>query len=172
MIALRNGIFYAGRALVSAAPLATLRLVASARVFSRAEEPGDGPAMKRFALLFCLVAVALMLPGCPIYGDDSACSLDSDCPNSYLCDDVTGLCRPSATVLCDSPSQCASSETCGRDGLCHAGDCSWASIGCIAGYECGSESGRFECVRSGSNGGNGGAGGQGAGGAGGAGGSI
>ena len=172
MTELRNGIFYVERTLVSAAPLATLRMVASALVFAR-RGPGDGPAMKRFALLFCLFAVALMLPGCPIYGDDSACSRDSDCPNSYLCDDVTGLCRPSATVLCDSPSQCASSETCGRDGLCHAGDCSWASIGCIVGYECSSQSGKFECVRPGGSGGNGGAGGQGTeSGGGGAGGSI
>lgn len=159
MTELRNGIFYAGHALVSGAPLATLGLVASARVFRAPRSLREGPAMKRFAFPSCLLLVALMLPGCPIYGDDSACARDADCPHSYLCDDVTGLCRPSATLLCNDPNECASSETCGRDGLCHAGDCSWENIGCIVGYECSTRAGKFECVRAGS--GSGGAGGQG-----------
>lgn len=159
MPALRDGIFYAWRTLVSAAPLANLRSVASSLI-SRAEFPGDGPAMKRFAPLFCLLAVALMLPGCPIYGDDTACSRDSDCPSSYLCEDLTGTCRPSVTVLCDAPIDCAPSETCGRDGLCHSGDCSWPETGCIVGYVCSTRSGTFACVPAGSEGGAGGQGGE------------
>ena len=111
-----------------------------------------------------LLAVSLMLPGCPIYGDDTACNRDSDCPNTYLCDDVTGLCRPSATVVCNRPSDCAASETCGRDGLCHAGDCSWDDIGCIVGYVCSVRNREFACVAEGSFGGTGGQGGESAGG--------
>jgi hypothetical protein len=112
--------------------------------------------MKHLAPLVSLLAIALMVPGCPIYGDEG-CFQDSDCPDSYLCDNVTGLCSPSVTVVCSGPAQCSVSETCGMDGLCHAGDCSWQGIGCIAGYECSGESGSFRCVRSdGSTGGAGG----------------
>ena len=114
--------------------------------------------MKRFALLVSSLAVALMVPGCPIYEEDEACARDSDCPSNYSCDGLTGLCSPNSTLVCSVPSECAPSETCGRNGLCHAGDCSWPAIGCIAGYHCSSASGVFRCVA-----GNGGSGGQGSG---------
>lgn len=114
--------------------------------------------MKRFALLVCSLAAALTVPGCPIYGDDEACTRDADCPDNYSCDGLTGLCSPNATVVCNVPSDCGPSETCGHDGLCHVGDCSWADIGCIAGYQCASPSGVFRCIAG--SGANGGAGGQ------------
>jgi hypothetical protein len=116
--------------------------------------------MKRFALLVCLLAVALMVPGCPIYGSDDGCYQDSDCPGGYLCDGLTGLCSPSVAVVCSTPAECGASETCGRDGLCHAGDCSWPKIGCIAGLECSGASGMFRCVEGTSGGGAGGQGGE------------
>jgi hypothetical protein len=131
--------------------------------------------MKRFALLVCSLAVALMVPGCPIYGEDEGCSRDSDCPDGYSCDGLTGLCSPTSTVVCDAPSDCGPSETCGRDGFCHFGDCSWAATGCVAGYHCDSSGGTYRCAAG--NAANGGAGGQssgesGAGGTGAAGGAI
>jgi hypothetical protein len=115
--------------------------------------------MKRFALLVSSLAVALIVPGCPIYDDDEGCVRDSDCPETYSCDTLTRLCSPSSTLICNVPGDCAPSETCGRDGICHAGDCSWPATGCIAGYHCSSSSGVFRCV-AGSSSGNGGAGGQ------------
>jgi hypothetical protein len=115
--------------------------------------------MKRFALLVCSLAVALMVPGCPIYDEEEGCSRDSDCPTGYSCDGLTGLCSPNSTLVCSVPSECAPSETCGRDGLCHAGDCSWPAIGCIVGYQCSSATGVFRCVAG--SGSSGSAGGQG-----------
>jgi hypothetical protein len=114
--------------------------------------------MKRFALLACSLATALLVPGCPIYGEDEGCAQDSDCPETYQCDGLTGLCSPEVTRICSTPSECSASETCGSDGLCHAGDCSWPEIGCIVGYSCSSASGVFHCVEGD---GSGGAGGQG-----------
>jgi hypothetical protein len=110
--------------------------------------------MKRFAAVLLFLAGS-MLPGCPIYGDDSSCSVDTDCPSDYVCDDLVGSCRPNS---CTSPTQCPTNQTCGRGGTCVAGDCSWAHIGCVTGYVCSSETGIWECTRGASSGEGGGAG--------------
>jgi hypothetical protein len=115
--------------------------------------------MKRFAFLVSLLGVGLMVPGCPIYGDDEACGSDIDCSEGYLCDELTGLCSPEASLSCSLPNQCDPGFTCAKDGLCRAGDCTWKDIGCIAGFVCSGDSGVFRC-EAGSSGG-GGAGGLG-----------
>ena len=101
--------------------------------------------MKRFAAVLLFLAVGSMLPGCPIYDDDSSCSVDADCPSDYACDSLVGSCRPNS---CTTPNQCATNQTCGRLGTCVPGDCSWEHVGCVSGYVCSSDSGVWECVRS------------------------
>ncbi len=118
--------------------------------------------MKRASLYLSLVLVGLMLPGCPIYGEDEGCLVDRDCPNAYVCDGSLGLCRPESDLSCDRPSDCSGNTTCSRRGICQTGDCSWNSIGCVAGYECSSDDGTFQCVREGSTGSGGSAGATGA----------
>jgi len=97
-----------------------------------------------------------MLPGCPIYGDDGSCSVDSDCPSDYLCDDLVGSCRPN---LCTAPSDCPMNQTCSRAGTCVVGDCTWEDTGCVDGYVCSPRSGVWECTPASGAGGEGGAGG-------------
>jgi hypothetical protein len=124
----------------------------------------ESASMKRFVAAPLLLVFGLLVPGCPIYGSDGGCATDSDCPDSYLCDDLVGSCRPNN---CASPSDCPSNQTCSRAGSCRAGDCSWADIGCVAGFVCSSRTGTWECLRSGAAGGEsaGGAAGSNAGGA-------
>jgi hypothetical protein len=100
--------------------------------------------MKRFAAVLFLLGVGSMLPGCPIYGDDSGCSVDEDCPVDYVCDSLVGSCRPNT---CTAPTQCPTSQTCSRAGTCVASDCSWPEVGCVAGYVCSTETGIWECVK-------------------------
>lgn len=115
--------------------------------------------MKPTALVLLVLAAGAMLPGCPIYGSDDGCVYDSDCPTSYVCDGTLGLCRPPSDFRCTKPLDCASNETCSRDGMCRTGDCSWAEVGCVAGYTCSKASGLWECVpRNGGSGGSGAAG--------------
>jgi hypothetical protein len=68
---------------------------------------------------------------------------------------------PNGSTACSAPSDCGTNETCSRSGTCMAGDCHFASVGCVRGYDCSSDSGRWECVKPGT-----GAGGAAAGGAG------
>ena len=95
-----------------------------------------------------LLLTGLLLPGCPIYGeDDDGCSVDADCPRSYFCDPVPARCEPEPTLACSRPSDCTGNATCSRRGICTSGDCGWQDIGCVAGYVCSKASGTFECVR-------------------------
>lgn len=107
--------------------------------------------------LFALVCVSVS--GCPVYDDDAAgCYDDFDCSVGYYCDYSSGAClRESAA--CDRPSACAANETCSKSGICAEGDCHFASVGCVSGFECSGASGRWECVRKGSSSGEGGGGG-------------
>jgi len=113
--------------------------------------------MKRLVALFALVSVALVLPGCPIYGDEEdGCYDDYDCARGYSCERSTGYCvRESG---CESPSDCGGNETCSREGVCVVGDCTFPAIGCVTGYECEKPRGVWECVPEGTQGSGGSAG--------------
>jgi hypothetical protein len=65
----------------------------------------------------------------------------------------------STDVSCRRPKDCGTNETCSRFGTCSSGDCHFSSVGCVYGYECSPDSGRWECVPVGSAGGEGGQGG-------------
>jgi len=120
--------------------------------------------MKKSAFPAALLLVGVVLSGCPIYeSDDAGCWSDADCATGYSCDGHSGSCvaeeAPPAAAACRRPSDCGTNETCSRFGTCSAGDCHYASVGCVRGYECSPDSGRWECVPAGSHGegGNGGA---------------
>jgi hypothetical protein len=110
-----------------------------------------------------LLAIGVGLVGCPIYDqDDAGCYVNSDCAAGYLCDDASGACYREDNDACRKPTDCRANETCSRSGSCVAGDCHYDSVGCIRGFVCSSESGRWECVdEDDATGGNGGAGGEG-----------
>lgn len=113
---------------------------------------------KLFPVRSCalLALVSATVSGCPVYDDDTAgCYDDYDCSVGYYCDYSSGACL-SETASCDQPSDCAANETCSKSGICAEGDCHFASVGCVSGFECSGESGRWECVREGSSSGNGG----------------
>ena len=140
--------------LVRRVPLATLPFAKLLKTESAFTETA---LMKRFAAVLFALGVGSMLPGCPIYGDDSGCSIDEDCPSDYLCDSLVGSCRPNS---CTAPSQCPTNQTCSRAGTCVARDCSWPEVGCVSGYVCSTATGVWECVK-GTSSGEGGAGGAG-----------
>lgn len=119
--------------------------------------------MKKSAFPAALLLLGVVLSGCPVYeSDDVGCFNDVDCAAGYVCDGPTGRCvaEPStpAAAACRRPSDCGTNETCSRFGTCSTGDCHYASVGCVRGYECSPDSGRWECVALGSSG-DGGAGG-------------
>lgn len=116
--------------------------------------------MKRFPIVLLFLGVGSMLPGCPIYDDESECSADDDCPLDYVCDSLVGSCRPNE---CTAPTQCPADQTCSSSGKCIAQDCSWPEVGCVAGYVCSTKTGVWECVKKPSVPGQGGAGGAGGG---------
>src|SRR5690606_25936400 len=116
------------------------------------------------ALLFA----GLCMPGCD-YEDTKPCALDSDCAPGFVCDEEA--CRKSFVRKCTKPRDCSFNETCGKNGTCQVGDCTWEDIGCVEGYACAAREGVWQCVAAANGqGGEGGAGGTDAGaGAGGAG---
>jgi hypothetical protein len=113
-------------------------------------------------ILAAALAAALVLPGCPIYSDESVtCTSDYDCGSGMRCDEYSGVCyRPDDTTLygssCTSPADCAVNETCSADGWCVVGDCSFPSVGCVRGYQCGVVDGAHACVPTAGTGGSGG----------------
>jgi hypothetical protein len=121
--------------------------------------------MKKSPFPAALLLLGLVLAGCPVYeSDDDDCFSDRECPYGSVCDGHTNRCvaEPTETdgLTCQRPSDCGPNETCNRVGTCSTGDCHFASVGCVRGYECSAESGRWECVKPGSSvsdGGNGGA---------------
>ena len=108
--------------------------------------------MKRLLLSVALLALSSALPGCPIYANDGECVRDSECAPGYACDFPSGECLSTGRVSCDAPADCEGNLTCGRDGRCQAGDCTFAEIGCVAGYTCSAASGRWRCVSEGNSG--------------------
>jgi hypothetical protein len=118
--------------------------------------------MKKSALLAVLLLIGVGLSGCPVYdSNDAGCFDDLDCPSGSWCDGDTGTCvvptgSPSG-AKCDEPDDCGGNETCARSGTCTSGDCHFESVGCVRGFECSGESGRWECVAEGSGSSDGGA---------------
>jgi hypothetical protein len=115
--------------------------------------------MKKSGFVAALVLIGVCVSGCPVYdGNDVECFDDLDCPNGYWCD-ARGECvnEPgNGSSSCNAPADCGTNETCSHSGSCLAGDCHFASVGCVSGYECSPASGRWECVPEGA-GNNGGA---------------
>lgn len=67
--------------------------------------------------------------------DGSAGGSDAgDDASADATDDGTGADAPAGVAWCGRPADCASSETCGADGQCHAGDC--GATACINGFVC------------------------------------
>ena len=110
--------------------------------------------MKKSAFPAALLLLGVVLSGCPVYeGDDGSCFGDSDCAYGYACDASTHSCVSdvsSTPNACRHPSDCGTNETCSRSGTCVSGDCHFSSTGCVHGYACSGDSGRWECVASGS----------------------
>jgi hypothetical protein len=116
-----------------------------------------------------LVLLSASVSGCPVYEDEDGCIDDYDCSGGYFCDYSSGACLregSGSSAACSAPSDCAVNETCSKSGICAEGDCHFASVGCVRGFECSGQNGRWECVRpgAGSGGTSGGTGGANAGG--------
>jgi hypothetical protein len=111
--------------------------------------------MKKSPFPAALLLLGIVLAGCPVYeSDDGDCFDDSECPYGSVCDGHTNRCvsEPSEVVAatCHRPSDCGANETCNRVGTCSTGDCHFSSVGCVRGYECSADSGRWQCVKPGS----------------------
>lgn len=109
--------------------------------------------MNKFAFPLALLAFGVTASGCPIYeSDQDGCYSDFDCADGYFCDDSSLTCVATSpgSPSCEKPSDCGTNETCGRSGICVSGDCHFSSVGCVRGFSCSSESGRWQCEASGS----------------------
>jgi hypothetical protein len=109
--------------------------------------------MKKSPFPAALLLLGVVLAGCPVYdSDDGDCFGDSECPYGSVCDGDTNRCvaEPSDAVACHRPSDCGANETCNRFGTCSTGDCHFSSVGCVRGYECSADTGRWQCVKPGS----------------------
>jgi hypothetical protein len=125
--------------------------------------------MKKSAFPAALLLIGVGLSGCPVYDDDGGCYDDFDCEYGYLCDDDTGACYAEHDdggdgEACRKPSDCGPNETCSRFGTCSSGDCHYSTVGCVQGYICTVDEGRYACTPRSTNGSEGGAGGSGSGG--------
>lgn len=112
--------------------------------------------MRRFVSFATLLVASSLLGGCPIYPADS-CYSAHDCSSGYTCDSYLGQCvadpgndddsvtpPPSPPVdpppppprdrTCSDPAQCEAGETCGEQGFCLPGDCTF--WGCVEGFSC------------------------------------
>jgi len=109
--------------------------------------------MKKSVLPLALLLLGVTLSGCPIYDStDSGCYRDVDCPYGDLCDSVTGSCysaRRNTSISCSAPTDCGTNETCSQSGTCIASDCHFASVGCVDGYDCVIDKGRWKCLKTG-----------------------
>ena len=59
-------------------------------------------------------------------------------------DEVVATGDGTSAVYCGSPNDCATAETCGADGTCHAGDC--AATPCINQFQCAATQSGSACV--------------------------
>jgi len=105
--------------------------------------------MKKSAFPAALLLLGVFMSGCPVY-DDDGCFGNGDCASGSVCDGDTGRCveeTTEPTLACHRPLDCDGNETCSRFGTCLAGDCHFPSVGCVRGYECSIESGKWQCVK-------------------------
>ncbi|HVY25451.1 MAG TPA: hypothetical protein VHB79_02825 [Polyangiaceae bacterium] len=112
--------------------------------------------MKKSAFPAALLLLMLASSGCPVYDRDDGCLDDFDCRDGYACNADTGACVVVTDTntntngnSCSEPRDCVGNETCSRSGTCMAGDCHFASVGCVRGYECSPGSGTervWHCV--------------------------
>jgi hypothetical protein len=108
--------------------------------------PGLVARMRKSPFPAALLLIATALSGCPLYeSDDTACSSDGDCPRGFACALASGSCER-APEACEAPDDCGANETCSRAGICREGDCHYASVGCVDGYECSSSTGVWHCA--------------------------
>jgi hypothetical protein len=91
-------------------------------------------AMKRLSVLGFLGVLASVLAGCPIYDDHDAAPSCYGGGCSQPDTPTTSATTSNPGGACSSPSSCGTNETCGQDGQCHPGDCTF--WGCVAGYSC------------------------------------
>lgn len=108
--------------------------------------------MKKSPFPAALLLLGVAVAGCPVYDShDGDCFYDDECPYGSVCDGHTNRCvagpADAAAVACDRPSDCDANETCNRVGICSTGDCHFSSVGCVRGYECSAESGRWQCEK-------------------------
>lgn len=114
--------------------------------------------MRRFVSFATLLVASSLLGGCPIYPADS-CYSAYDCSSGYTCDSYLGQCvanpgddddddnvspppptppgppvPPPRDRTCSDPAQCEVGETCGEQGYCLPGDCTF--WGCVEGFRC------------------------------------
>ena len=89
--------------------------------------------MKPSVLLSVALVGAFAWMACDGGSGEAVCVADVECAPGYFCDMGRGICtlHPSA---CTKPSDCGTNETCGSEGKCRVGDCSFH--GCVAGYTC------------------------------------
>jgi hypothetical protein len=108
--------------------------------------------MKKSAIPAALLLLVVASSGCPVYDDRDGCFDDWDCRDGYACDPDSGACiavTANNGKACNEPLDCGGNETCSRSGTCMAGDCHFASVGCVRGYECSPGSGNdrvWHCV--------------------------
>jgi hypothetical protein len=111
--------------------------------------------MKKSAFPAALLLLVVASSGCPVYDERDGCFDDWDCHDGYACNADTGACIAVTDGNdCSEPRDCDPNETCSRSGTCMAGDCHFASVGCVRGYECSPGSGKdlvWHCVAVGSN---------------------
>jgi hypothetical protein len=101
--------------------------------------------MNRVVVWTALLATTVGITGCPIFPDETGCTADRDCADSYVCDLGTNRCvsTTQSGSACYSPAGCGINDTCGSDGYCHTGDCSF--WGCVNGDVCAVSGGVWTC---------------------------
>ena len=102
--------------------------------------------MNRVVVWTALLAATVTITGCPIFPDETGCTADRDCATGYVCDLGTNRCvstNQQSGFACTNPLGCGINETCGSDGYCHSGDCSFS--GCVQGYVCAVSVGAWTC---------------------------
>jgi hypothetical protein len=85
--------------------------------------------MKKIILAQWILALALFAPACSDSngGVEPDCELDSDCPDNWVCDEYSSLCRCINDDGCDA----AKSERCMPNGTCQI------VTGCVSDADCG-----------------------------------
>lgn len=107
--------------------------------------PGRRSGLSRLASWWAPGLLPLLLTGCPLF-PENGCFTDRDCADGYACEARTGACVPEVRParVCGTPTDCDENETCGRNGLCSPGDCTFS--GCVGGYRCAQDEGYWACV--------------------------